>query len=41
VVVITNGGLLKIYISSANEEIFLEGPVEIAFRGKYLKEDIS
>lgn len=41
VVVITKGGLLKIYISLDNEQIFLEGPVEIAYRGKYLKEDIS
>ena len=41
VLVITNGGSLNIYISSHNEELFLEGPVEIIFQGKYLKEDNS
>jgi len=37
--VVTNGG--NLYIYKDRNEIFLEGPVEIVYQGKYLKEEDS
>jgi diaminopimelate epimerase len=39
--VVTNGGNLYITIHQDQKEVFLEGPVEIVYQGKYLKEDDS
>ena len=39
--VVTKGGNLYITIHQDQKKIFLEGPVEIVYQGKYLKEDDS